>query len=43
MRRKWCKYVFTSAVVLCGIYAGSMKQGVFAQETVHNPRKIVRK
>ncbi|HHT9116439.1 MAG: porin [Planctomycetes bacterium] len=39
MSRKWCKYVLTSAVVVCGIYAGSMKQGVFAQEAAQ-PKKI---
>ena len=33
MRSKWCKYVLTLAVVVCGIYAGSMKQGVFARES----------
>ncbi len=39
MRNKWCKYVLMSAVVLCGITAGSMKQGVFAQE-VAQPKEI---
>ena len=39
MSRKWCKYVLTSAVVVCGICAGSMKQGIFAQEAVQ-PKKI---
>src|SRR3990167_304808 len=39
MSRKWCKYVLTSAVVVCGIYAGSMKQGMFAQEAAQ-PKKI---
>ena len=39
MRSKWCKYVLSSAVVVCGIYAGSMKQGVFAQESAQ-PKAI---
>jgi len=39
MRSKWCKYVLTSAVAVCGIYAGGIKQGVFAQEAAQ-PKKI---
>lgn len=36
MRSKWCKYVLSSAMAFCGIYANGMLQGVFAQEAEQN-------
>src|SRR3989339_1181212 len=34
MRSKWCKYVLSSAMAFCGIYANGMLHSAFAQETV---------
>lgn len=32
MRNKWCKYILSSAIILCGTYAGGMLHEVFARQ-----------
>ena len=39
MRSKWCKYVLSSAMAFCGIYANGMLHSAFAQETVQ-PKEV---
>ena len=39
MRSKWCKYVLSSAMAFCGIYANGMLHSAFAQETAQ-PKAI---
>lgn len=39
MSRKWCRYVLSSAMAFCGIYANGMLHSAFAQETVQ-PKEV---